>query len=126
MATPSVPDSPAVVQFAQTTDSLGRLFLIPRATAAAIFSGQAETVTITLCNPNAAQSLSTVTVSEAAAQLMQDNPGMDYKTATGITSRACREGKIRSTGEGTDRRIDVDSLAAWRLSRRDKTLDDAE
>jgi hypothetical protein len=71
-----------------------------------------------------------LTVSEAAALHMADMPpakGRDgvakrLATARAAVSRACGRGFIRCTGKGRDRRIDPESLPAWRLARREAML----
>ena len=71
-----------------------------------------------------------LTVTEAATLHLADLPptiGEEERearlaTARAAVSRACGRGFIRCTGKGRDRRIDPESLPAWRLARREAML----
>lgn len=126
MATPTIPDSTAVVQFAQISDTMGRLFLLPRAAAEALFSGATTEVTVVFRRGETSEPHSRdgwLSVSEAAALLISDNTAANYAAAKTSVSMGARRGHFAWEGEGVDRRIDPTSFDAWRLARRDRAND---
>lgn len=63
------------------------------------------------------------TVTAAAQDHLSDVDCMTLATAKGKICRAIRQGRIATNGKhGHDRRINPDSLAAWRLTEREKDL----
>lgn len=73
------------------------------------------------------ETLSWLTVTAAAHLLMIDIPGLSLKNARARVSKAANDGTVRSNGKKrSDRRIDPTSLAAWRLQKRDRHMDDAD
>jgi hypothetical protein len=60
-----------------------------------------------------------LTVGGAAAKLQQDLPWLSESAAKVRVSRACSAGKLTCEGVGAARRIDPESLDAWRLRVRD-------
>lgn len=68
-----------------------------------------------------------LTVSEAAALLMHDFPGLSLEKAKARVSANASRKQFKTNGKKHhDRRIDSDSFAAWRLRQRDKDLDSEE
>lgn len=62
-------------------------------------------------------------VTAAAEQHVTDIDGMTIEHAKVKISRACSQGRIETNGRrGTDRRLNPDSLATWRLAEREKYL----
>lgn len=62
-----------------------------------------------------------LTVTEAATRLCKEMDGTVLpKAAKPRISKACTSGKIKSTGSGTKRRIDPDSLNTFILDERNK------
>lgn len=121
MAAGIIPETTASAHFVELADSQGRLVLLPRATVDALLSAGQTTVELTI-------SLTTepprpwLTVTEAARLHLNDVDGITLEVAQAKVSRACRESKIVSVGEGTRRRIDPVSLDAWRLAERERNL----
>jgi hypothetical protein len=64
-----------------------------------------------------------VTVTRAAEDHLADVDGITFETAKATISQACSDRRIRCTGKGRQRRIDPESLATWRLSRREHDLE---
>ncbi len=68
-----------------------------------------------------------LTVSEAAALLMHDLPGLSHEKAKARVSANAGRRQFKTNGKShQDRRIDADSFAAWRLKQRDNDLDNEE
>lgn len=123
--TATVHETVAQVHFIELTDAEGRLFLVPAATVNALRLAGLSSVTVTI-GLTSEPPQRWLTVTEAARQHLDDVDGLTLTVAKAKVSRACREGKIASTGEGTARRIDPTSLAAWRLAERERNLERAD
>ena len=66
-------------------------------------------------------------VSDAAAMILKDLPHLSYAQAKARVSTAVTRGLIPGNGQRWQaRRIEPDSLAAWRLDQRDRDLDRAD
>jgi hypothetical protein len=71
-----------------------------------------------------------ITSAEAARLHVTDmRPALDDEDARALLlaakkriSRACQSGQVRCTGVGFDRRVDPDSLDAWRIHMRQRDL----
>jgi len=128
-----IPETTAVAHFVELADSDGRLVLLPRATVHALRAMGQQSLTITL-NLTDHSPKRWLTVTEAAEQHLADLPPAANEkerrrqllTARANISRACSQGQIKCVGDGQSRRLDPDSLAAWRLKQRDRYLQAAD
>ena len=123
MATSNIsPETTAVTRYIELADADGRLFLVPAATVNALrmagLSSLSTTISLTGDPPRP-----WLTVTEAAKAHLSDVDGISLPVAQAKISRACRQGKLVSTGEGTLRRIEPASFSAWRLSERERNLE---
>jgi hypothetical protein len=66
-----------------------------------------------------------LTVTEAAKRHLDDVDGMTLARAKVKISRACEAGLIIARGRGRDRRVDPVSLDSWRLTERERDLNQA-
>lgn len=121
MATFSIPETTATTHYVELADSEGRLVLLPRATVDAVLAAGRTSIVMTI-SLTAEPPQPWLTVTEAAKLHLDDVDGLTLPVAQAKVSRACRDGKVVSTGEGTLRRIDPKSLAAWRLQERERNL----
>lgn len=121
MAAFSIPETTALTHYVELADAEGRLFLVPTATVNALraagLTSLNTTIALTADPPER-----WLTVTEAAVAHMSDIDGLTLAVAKANVSRACREEKLVSRGEGTLRRIEPKSLAAWRLAERERNL----
>jgi len=117
----NIPETTAPTHYVELADTEGRLVLLPRATIDAMLAAGRTSLTMTI-SLTAEPPQPWLTVTEAAKQHLEDVDGITLAVAQAKVSRACREGKIVSTSEGTLRRIDPVSFAAWRLGERERNL----
>lgn len=133
MAVFSIPETTAPTHYVELADSEGRLVLLPRAMVDAMRAAGRTTISMTI-GLTAEPSPPWLSVTEAAELHLEDlPPAQDERerhkqllTARANISRACSEGKIACVGEGPARRVNPNSLAAWRLMQRDRYLRDAD
>ena len=109
--------------FVELADAEGRLVLLPATTIEALRKRGITQITITVQIPPETPVDAWLTVTQAAGMHLEDVSGMDLPSAKSIISRECKDGKIVATGNGRERRIEPNSFAAWRLSRRERSLD---
>ncbi len=122
MASESIPHTCAEAQFVQVADSEGRLLLMPTAMVNHFLATGISSLnlTVSLQPDKAAQPWLSIT--EAARCCLDDIDGMTLEKAKARISRACGDGRIQFKGSGTNRRVEPDSFAAWRLAARESDL----
>lgn len=125
MAAFSIPETTAPTHYVELADSEGRLVLLPRAMVDAMLTAGRTSISMTI-SLTSEPPQPWLTVTAAAKLHLDDVDGITLAVAQAKVSRACREGTIVSTGEGTLRRIDPTSFAAWRLRERERNLSQAD
>lgn len=113
----------ANTQYEQLSDDQGRLFLFPSAALDAVRATGITTLTLTipLCVSEEPQWL---TLSDAARLHESDVDGMTFDKARSRIRRAIDCGQIHTVDCDGARKIDFDSLSAWRLKAREHNLDE--
>ena len=113
----------ARTDYMQVADSDGRLWLIPAATRNHLLANGISSLTVTIGLNPAQPPQPWLTVSEAARLHVSDVDGINLRAATMKIPRACTKGQIVCSGTNSRRRIEPNSLDAWRLEQREKNLD---
>ena len=127
MPTSSIADILAPASFCQLTDAEGRLILLPAATVDHFRQAGHSTVTLTIAlDPGrpARPARPWLTLREAATLHVTDVDGMNLHRAEVKIGRACDSGAVKSERIGQKRRIEPDSLDAWRLAERERNLNE--
>jgi hypothetical protein len=112
----------ANIAVTELLDAEGRLFLVPTALVSTWQAQGLDTVTVTIRLNAAKPARPWLTVSEAARLHIDDVDGMNLHRAIVKISRACNAGRIASEGAAFKRRLEPNSLDAWRLAEREKDL----
>ena len=122
MAAIIVPQITAPATFEQVTDEQGRLVLLPAATVAHLRAQGITSVVVTLNLAPEQPPRRWLTVTEAAQLHMTDVDGLTLENAQVRITRACNAGRVHCDGKGAQRRIEPNSLDAWRLAERERNL----
>lgn len=121
MADRIIPETTAPTHYVELTDREGRLVLLPLATVRSLRSVGQTSITMTI-DLTSEPSQPWLTVTEAARLHLEDVDGMTLERAKVKICRACEQGIVLSNGKGIQRRIEPNSLAAWRLKERERNL----
>lgn len=97
--------------------------LIPTVTIEHFSALRLDLLELEVRMPGAATSADWLTITEAARLHTEDVDGLTEDAARKRIIRAVEAGKVRSRGTASRRKIDPDSFGAWRISARDKNLD---
>lgn len=107
------------VSLRQVSTRNGHIAWVPEATYKAIADAGGGELTIVIDSAGEAW----LTVTEAAAELLDDIDGLDIDRAIKRVSNACANHKFTWRGHRKARRIDPISFRAWRLKLRQRELD---
>lgn len=122
MADSSVASCRAEIDIVWCTDSQGRVIGLPAAMVEGCIRQGQYSVELVICMPGAAPHAEWLTVTAAAAELLDDVDGISLHAARVRVVRACERGELRCAGTGRARRIEPVSFRAWRLHQRNLNL----